>query len=296
MSNHNQFSPLIFGTMKWGIWGAQLNMQQILANMERSIELGITTFDHADIYGHYTTEEAFGKALKLSPSLRSKMQLISKCGIKLITPNRPSYKIHSYDTSKTHILESVDNSLRALHTDYLDLLLIHRPSPLMHPDEIAEAFKTLKDAGKVKQFGVSNFTPSQLDMLRSRTKLICNQIEASALHLSPFLDGTLDQCLQHDLVPMAWGPLGSGKLFHQLDNERVQRLRMVAAKLGTRYGRKTIDQVLIAWLLKHPAGIIPVLGTSKIIRLEAAVEAMNIEMTREEWFEIWTASTGEDVP
>lgn len=290
------FSQLIFGVMKWGVWGHNYSPTEVLNLILASLDLGITTFDHADIYGHYTTEALFGKATKGAPAIRQKMQLISKCGIKLITPNRPEHHIKSYDTSKAHIIQSAENSLRYLHTDYLDLLLIHRPSPLMHPDEMAEAFTHLQQSGKVLHFGVSNFTPAQFELVHSRFPLVTNQIEASLLHTPPFLDGTLDQLLRLNIAPMAWSPLGGGLIFQHTEDERSQRIRLMANSLGKKYGDKTIDQILIAWLVKHPSNILPVLGTGNIERVKAAVEALSIDISTEDWFKLWEASIGEEVP
>lgn len=288
-------SPIVAGVWKWGIWGHELDTQDLLALIEGCIDNGVTSFDHADIYGHYTDEERFGKTLALKPSLRQQMQLVTKCGIRLVTPNRPHHKIKSYDTSKEHIIASTENSLKALHTDYIDLLLIHRPDPLMDPDEIAEAFSQLKQEGKVLHFGVSNFTPSQFEMLKSRTELVTNQVEISILHLEPFLDGTLDQCITHHIRPMAWSPLGSGQLFGTNVDERTKRILHVAKDLAEKHGAG-VDQLLLAWLLKHPSRIIPVLGTARIARIKAAMAARQIELSREEWFELWQASMGKEVP
>ena len=160
-----QLSPVIAGCMKWGQWGVKYSTPQYLNLIEECIAGKITSFDHADIYGDYTVEEEFGNALKQRSSLRQQMQLITKCGIRRFTPNRPEHKIHSYDTSKEHIIRSAERSLKNLNTDFIDLLFIHRPDPLMDPHEIAEAFAQLKKAGKVLHFGVSNFTPSQMDMM-----------------------------------------------------------------------------------------------------------------------------------
>ena len=293
--NGPRFSRIVAGVWKWGVWGWKLNDQDTLTLVEKCLEQGVSTFDHADIYGHYTAEADFGKIFRLNPSLRDKMQLVTKCGIKLVTPNRPAHKIKSYDTSKAYILQCVDNSLRDLQTDYLDLLLIHRPSPLMDPDEIAAAFDQLKQAGKVQHFGVSNFTPSQFQLLASRTELVTNQIEASIIHLDPFLNGTLDQSLEKRVAPMAWSPLGSGKVFAKEPDEQVQRIRKVGNQLQEKYNA-SLDQILLAFLLKHPARILPVLGTARAERVAAATQALNIELTREEWFELWEASTGKEVP
>lgn len=293
--NGPTFSRLIFGTMRLGVWGANMNTAEYEKITQKSLELGITTFDHADIYGHYTTEGEFGKMLKKQPNLRQKMEIITKCGIKMVTPNRPNHKIKSYDTSKKHIIESAENSLKELQTDYLDLLLIHRPSPLMQPDEIAEAFNQLREQGKVRYFGVSNFTPSQFSMLNDRFELVTNQVEISINHLFPFTDGTLDQCIQKGIKPMAWSPLGGGKVFTDLEDETVQRIRKVGMELMEKHNATGLDQILLAFLLKHPAGILPVLGTTKMKRLEAAAAALEIELTDEEWFELLEAQTGHRV-
>lgn len=287
-------SRIVFGVMKWGVWGHNLPTSEMQKLIEQSIELGVTSFDHADIYGHYTTEAAFGEVLKNKASLRQQMQIITKCGINLVTPNRPNYKVKSYDSSRSHILESVETSLKNLHTDYIDLLLIHRPSPLMNPVEIAETFHELRQAGKVNFFGVSNFTPSQFEMLNWHFKLETNQVEASILHHEPFFDGTFDQCLQHKIAPMVWSPLGGGQIFTDLEDEQVQRIRKVAEILGEKYNAD-IDQILLAWLLKHPSKIHPVLGTARIERVKKAVDAVQIDLTQEEWFELLEAARGHEV-
>lgn len=293
--NGPTLSRLIFGTMRLGVWGAKMDTAGYEKIIKKSIDLGVTTFDHADIYGHYTTEGEFGEVLKQQPHLRQKMQLITKCGIKMMTPNRPAHKIKSYDTSKSHIIQSAENSLKELGTDHIDVLLIHRPSPLMQPDEIAEAFTQLRTAGKVLHFGVSNFTPSQFAMLHSRIELVTNQVEASVTHVAPFTDGTFDQSIDKGVKPMVWSPLGGGKVFTALEDDQVQRIQKVGLALVEKHGVKGLDQILLAWLLKHPAGILPVLGTTKITRLEAAVAALSIKLTDEEWFEILEASVGQRV-
>lgn len=288
------FSPIIAGTMNWGQWGSRFSTQEYLTQIELCLNEKVSTFDHADIYGHYTTEEEFGKALSLKPSLRQKIQLISKCGIKMVTPNRPSHLIKSYDTSKQHIIRSAERSLTNLQTDHIDLLLIHRPDPLMHPDEIAEAFLQLKEQGKVLDFGISNFTVSQTAMMASRYPISVNQLEVSILHLFPFLDGILDQCIEKKITPMAWSPLGGGKLFNNPEDERKKRILAAAQILAEKYNASP-DQLLLSWLLFHPSGILPVMGTTKIERIKAAMAALSIKITREEWFMLWRASTGHEV-
>ncbi|HEY5967915.1 MAG TPA: aldo/keto reductase, partial [Chitinophagaceae bacterium] len=248
-----------------------------------------------DIYGDYTVEEEFGEALKLKPHLRQQIQLITKCGIRRFTPTRPEHKIHSYDTSRLHIITSVERSLKNLNTEYLDLLFIHRPDPLMNPQEIAEAFSQLKQEGKVLHFGVSNFTPSQMDMMMTTFKIEFNQLEVSILQLDPFHDGTLDKCIQHNIRPMSWGPLGSGKLHINDGDERTTRILAVANMLSEKYNCSA-DQILLAFLFKHPSKIIPVIGSTKIERLTSAYDATKINIEREEWFMLWRASKGHEIP
>lgn len=290
-----QFSPLIVGTMRLGKWDANMTTAQYEKFMEDCLERGLRDFDHADIYGHYTTEADFGKVLKTRKDLREKIQITTKCGINLITPNRPNIKVQSYDSSRAHILKSVENSLKVLETDYLDLLLIHRPDFLMDPSEIAEAFEKLKTQGKVKHFGVSNFTPIQFDVLNSFFPLETNQVEASITHLDPFEDGTLLQCQKYNSIPTAWSPLGGGTLFGESDDPRVQRIQKIGKELAEIYNAQ-FDQILLAWLLLHPAGIIPVLGTTKMSRIDAALGALDIRLTQQEWYSLWEASKGEPVP
>lgn len=288
------YSRIIAGTMKWGLWGSRFQTPAYDSIIKQSIEFGITTFDHADIYGDYTTEEEFGRVLQQEPSLRDKMQLITKCGIQKVSPNRPLHQIKSYDTSAQHIIESVETSLENFHTHYIDCLLIHRPDILMNANEIAEAVNQLKEQGKILQFGVSNFTPSQVELINSRIRVDVNQVECSVVHMDPMNDGTLDQCQQHRIIPMAWSPLGGGHLFSGSEEEQTKRILAVTHLLSEKYNAAA-DTILIAWLLQHPAGIHPVMGTSKADRLKSAVSALDIHLEREEWYMIWRAATGREV-
>jgi predicted oxidoreductase len=287
-------SRIIAGTMKWGIWGAKFNTAAYDRMIRTCLERGVTTFDHADIYGDYTTEEEFGAVLKQDPSLRTRLQLVTKCGIQKVSPQRPMHKIKSYNTSFTHIIESVETSLENFGTDYVDVLLLHRPDVLLHADEVAKAFTHLKEQGKVLHFGVSNFKPRQLELLNSRMKVEVNQVQCSITHLEPFTDGTLDQSQQHGIIPMAWSPLGGGSLFTSEEDERALRIGAVSSILAETYG-VTPDIILLSWLLTHPADILPVLGTTRPERVTAAAAALDIRLTREEWYMLWRASTGKEV-
>ncbi|MBN1583510.1 MAG: aldo/keto reductase [Anaerolineae bacterium] len=269
----------------------QKNPHEILEHVSECIDLGVTTLDIAAVYGGGQAETLLGDALALKPALRDKVQLVTKCSIGIWDTSQ-SY----YDTSKAHILWSVDQSLRKLKTDRVDVLLIHRPDPLMDADEVASAFSTLRQSGKVLFFGVSNFTPSQFELLASRLSfpLVTNEVQFSVMHLDSWYDGTLDLCQKLRISPMAWGPLGGGRLFKG-DTEQGVRLREELGQIGKDLGA-TMDQVALAWLLKHPAGIVPILGTGKADRIRNAVQAEGISLSREQWFKIWVASTGNPLP
>ncbi|HMO33264.1 MAG TPA: aldo/keto reductase [Lacibacter sp.] len=288
------YSRIIAGTMKWGAWGARFSTGDYDRMIRHCLDQGVTTFDHADIYGDYTTEAEFGAVLRQDPSLRSRMQLITKCGIRKVSANRPHHKIKSYNTSANHIIESVETSLDNLHTDTIDCLLLHRPDMLLDADEVAGAITKLQEQGKILRFGVSNFKRWQVELLHSRVPLTTNQVQCSVLHLDPFTDGTLDQCQQLQLVPMAWSPLGGGNLFQEREDERHQRITAVASLLAEEYGTGP-DIILLSWLLSHPARIHPLLGTTRPERVEAALEATRFQLTREQWFMLWRASTGKEV-
>jgi predicted oxidoreductase len=289
----NKLSSPIAGCMRWGVWGAELDTWQYRAMIELCLESGITSFDHADIYGNYTTEAEFGAALKETPALRKEIQIITKCGIQLPCANRPLYKIKAYNTSYDHIMFSVHQSLENFNTDYIDVLLIHRPDILLNPYEIARAINELKQAGKILQFGVSNFMPPQTNALKKYTTIEYNQLEISIIQLASFANGCLDNCIKHQITPMAWAPLGGG-LFTEEDHPTFRNIVNTASALA-KYYNTGINQILIAFLLKHPAGIIPVLGTTKIDRLIQSKEAAQIPLTHEDWYRLYLASNGEEL-
>jgi predicted oxidoreductase len=285
-------SPVVAGVWRLNEW--KLDTPGLVRWIERVLDLGITSFDHADIYGGYGVEAAFGQALAAAPALRARMQIVTKCGIKLVSAARPDHWIKHYDSSRAHVTLSVENSLRALRTDHIDLLLIHRPDALVQPDEVADTFLALRAAGKVLHFGVSNHTPSQLAMLHKHVPLVTNQIEFSPLHLQPLQDGTLEQCLDLGLRPMLWSPLAGGRLFTG-DDEAARRVRWVLAELAHEQG---VSQATIAyaWLMRHPSRPWPITGSQRIEALTEAVAAQNVELSRSQWTRVWTASTGHDVP
>ncbi len=277
--------------MNWGVWGKNLSEILMTELIEKSVSLGINTFDHADIYGGYTTEKSFGNALSLSKIDRESIFLISKCGIQYPSDKRP-LKVKYYDYSKDHIRFSVENSLKNLKTDYLDVLLLHRPSPLMNPKKISEEIDKLKEEGKIKSFGVSNFTNSQIKFISKETKVLWNQIEFSLTNNHPMVDGTLDYLQENKIGVMAWSPLGS---FFKEKNEKQKRITILFNELSEKYNC-THDQLLLAWILKHPANIYPVLGSTNPNRLKLAVNSIKIDLEIDDWFLILKASDGKKVP
>jgi len=283
-----EFSRIIQGCMTWGIWGKNFTNQEMAKRIEENVDLGVTTFDHADIYGDYTTEEAFGEAFKDSKISRDDIELISKCGIQLINENRGSYvKHYNYDAS--YIISQAERSLKHLQTDYLDLFLLHRPSPLMQTDEVLEAVSNLKSSGKIKSFGVSNFTPQQIDYLSKEVEVEANQIQCSLTHYEPMQDDTLFYHQKNNIMTMAWSPLGGA---HKIDE--LSEFKQALYEQSNKY-KCTESQVVLAWLLKHPAKIHPVLGTSKTKRIEEALGALKVELSLQDWFVLYEASRGKEV-
>jgi predicted oxidoreductase len=287
----SKYSRIIAGCMSWGNWGKQFSTQEMIAQLHLTLDAGITTFDHADIYGDYTTETQFGKAFSKSKIERESIQLISKCGIQYVGESRDN-KIKHYNYSKEYIIWSVEKSLKDLRTDYLDLLLLHRPSPLMQPDEIAEAIDLLKEQGKILDFGVSNFTPSQVDLVASKSTISVNQVEFSLTQHLAMHDGTLDQLLQKGITPMSWSPLGN--VFRE-ENDANFRIKETLEGLIKKYNA-TDDQILLAWILKHPSGVHPVIGTTNQKRIKNAVKAVGIDLELEDWFSLLVAYQGHKVP
>lgn len=287
-----QLSPIIAGVMNWGLWDKNLNTREMNHLIHLFYENGITSFDHADIYGGYTTETAFGKAWANSKIAREKVQFISKCGIQYIAESRPENRIKHYDYSKEYIISSVENSLKNLQTDYLDIFLLHRPSPLMRANEIAEAVEKLKADGKILSFGVSNFTASQTALIQSKTEVSFNQIQFSATHHDAMLDGSLDFMELHKIQPMAWNPLG---VAFRENTDQTFRLRQLLAKLVEKYGVGA-DIILLAWVKQHPANILPVAGTINVSRIQQLMKAQTLVLDTQDWFAIWAEPMGHRVP
>ena len=281
-------SPVAAGVWRLNQWG--FDDAALAAWVEHALALGITTFDHADLYGGFTCEALFGRWLKANPARRDELQLVSKCGIKPPIAER-GWQVKHYDTSAAHLTASVEASLRHLGTDYLDLLLIHRPDPLLDADEVADTFQRLQQAGKVRHFGVSNFTPSQYALLASRVPLVTNQVEASLLHLDPLFDGTFDQCQQLRVRPMLWSPLAGGRVLDAAANPELHAaLQQVAAELGSRPA-----VVALAWLLQHPCKPLPIIGSRRLASLDDAAAACRLPLGRQHWFALLQAARGHEV-
>ncbi|MBT9187166.1 aldo/keto reductase [Zobellia russellii] len=291
MQKNNFYSKVIAGTMTWGSWGKGFSKSSMIDIMTHCVENGITTFDHADIYGGYTTEEDFGNAFKEAGIDREKVQFISKCGIQLDAEARKNHvKHYNYDTE--YIILSAEQSLKKLNTEYLDMLLVHRPSPLMHPEAIGKAISKLKEQGKVKSFGVSNFFTSQIALIESVIPVEGNQVEFSLTENKVMYDGTLDDALANKRMAMSYSPLGS---YFRKDDEVSKRIKKAMIPMSEKY-EATEDQLLLAWVMRHPSNVFPVVGTATKSRLSAALEATKIEMDKTDWFILLEAANGYEVP
>jgi predicted oxidoreductase len=295
LANGLEFSRIIHGQMRILDWNR--NSQELLTFIEQIMEVGIDTFDNADIYGNYSCEALVGDALALKPELRKKMTIVTKCGINILSNKFPQKKIQYYDYRAKYIIEEAENSLRNLRTDYLDVLLLHRPSDILNPNEVAEAFGKLRREGKVRYFGVSNFLTHDVSMLQAHLedKLVTNQIEVSPYRIDHFENGNLNYCLEKNIKPMAYCPVADGRLITPTDakSERcVKALREVADELGV----AEIDSVIYCWILKHPSVIMPINGSGKIERIRRSVDALKLEMSVEQWSKIYIAARGVVLP
>jgi len=286
-----ELSRIVAGMWRMTEW--DMTPEARVAFIEECLALGVTSFDHADIYGDYGVESLFGEALRLQPSLRDRIELVSKCGIRLLSRKHPNHAIQHYDTDAAHIIASSEESLRKLHTDRLDLLLIHRPDPLMDFDEIAEAFTRLRQAGKVRHFGVSNFTRHQFESLNRRIALSTNQVEFSPLYTAPMFDETFDGLQDLRIAPMVWSPLGGGRLFDPA-SERAATLRQTIQEVAERLG-KPFGSVVFAWIMQLPSRPVPLTGTRRIAAIADAVAGATFRLERNDWFRILRAARGHEV-
>lgn len=287
-------SRIVYGMWRLGD-DADTSPAHVQAKIEACLDQGITTMDQADIYGGYTAEAIMGAALRAAPALRDRIEIVTKCDIVAPAGRHADRRVKHYDTSPEHIRASVEASLRDMATDRIDLLLIHRPDPLMDHHATGRALDDLVASGKVRAVGVSNFRPWDWDLLQSAmtTPLVTNQIELSLLARAAFTDGDIAHLQRQGLRPMAWSPLAGGALFG--DGAAATLLAPLLARVAHGAGVGP-DAVAIAWLLAHPCGILPVMGTNTLARIARLGEATRVTIDRETWFELWTAAAGAEVP
>ncbi|MEC8267053.1 MAG: aldo/keto reductase [Pseudomonadota bacterium] len=287
---------LSFSRLVYGMWRLaddnDTSVKHVDAKINAALDQGITTFDQADIYGGYTAEAVMGAAMRANPSLRQRMEIVSKCDIVIDAGRHSGARVKHYNTTAAHINASVDASLAEMGIDEIDVLLVHRPDPFMDHHETGAALDALVDAGKVRAAGVSNFRPWDWSLLQSamRHPLVTNQIELSLKHIAPFTNGDLAFHQEHGHVVMAWSPLGGGDLM-TASNELTHRLDSIAKRSG-------VDRAAVAtaFLLAHPAKITPVLGTNNLDRISSISAAETVQLDRQDWFSLYEAALGSEVP
>ena len=284
-------SRLIYGMWRIGD-DADTSTSHVQAKIESCLSQGITTMDQADIYGGYEAEEILGNALK-GTNLRDKIEIVTKCDIVAPAGRYSDAKVKYYDTSRAHVMASVEHSLRLTGTDYVDLLLIHRPDPMMDAEETGAALDEVVASGKAKSVGVSNFKLHDWTLLQSAmsSPLVTNQIELSLLAHEGFTNGDVAYLQERKVAPMAWSPLGGGSIFSQENKVLLNALKAIGEVSG-------VDEtaVAVAWLLAHPAKIMPVMGTNSLARIGKISDALKVKMDRETWFELYSIALGSEVP
>lgn len=289
--------------MAYGVWRlSEANDTSVNANLARidaCLAQGITTFDHADIYGDYRCEALFGEAIKAQPALREQVEIVTKTDIMLLSQQWPNTRVKHYDTTPGHVTASVDRSLQRIGVDVIDLMLIHRPDPLCDATALGACLDGLIDSGKVRGVGVSNFMPWDADLLQSRMKhkLQTNQIELSLLHTAPFINGQIAHAQQHHMPVMAWSPLGGGRLHSQATQAGTAAARLAPklAELAKSSGTDT-TAVAMAWLMHHPVGVMPVMGSNQLDRISSFAQAFQVPMDRQTWYELYELANGHKVP
>lgn len=293
MTKQCTFSPLAFGL--WRLTEAQLSDEQLYSLIQTCLENGITTFDHADIYGAGQAQIQFGRVLKAHPELREQITLVSKCGIVRNPEDKTGLCPSYYNTNYDYIMGQVDLILEQLQIDVLDVLLIHRVDHLMDYKEVARAFRDLKASGKVLHFGVSNFLVPQLDaLIKEFPEIEVNQIQISVDHLEHFKNGVIERCAYYDLKVMAYSPLGGGNIFKA--EYHNQQLKTVMDDMKQEIKADSLDQVMLTWILKHPLKIVPIVGTMKAERIHSALKSLELSMTNQQWYKLYAHSQLERLP
>jgi predicted oxidoreductase len=287
--------------LAYGVWRLDKDPEgtgtaRVRAKIDACLESGITTFDHAAIYGNFTCEGHFGRALAEAPALRERMEIVTKCGIERKSEAFPNVQLPQYNASAAAIVQSVDRSLRELQTDYIDLLLIHRPDWLTSAEETAAGLSAVLASGKVRSVGVSNYSVHQFGLLARflGTPPATNQVEINLFQIDAIHDGTLDQCQLLGIRPMAWSPLAGGRLFTS-DDPNAVKTREVLHTIASEYGASP-DQIALAWVAALPCGPQLVLGTHQIERIRRAADAVHLTLAREHWYALWSAAQGRNIP
>ena len=291
LSQNLDVSRLVYGM--WRLTDDQNTSAEHIRNkLAACLDQGITTIDQADIYGGYQAEEIFGNTLQ-GTALRNQIEIVTKCDIVAPAGRHKAARVKYYDTSRAHILASVEHSLRLMHTDHIDLLLLHRPDPLMNHFETGAALDEMVASGKVCAVGTSNFRPHDWNLLQSamKTPLVTNQIELSVLAHQPLTNGDVAFHQMNATPIMAWSPLAGGALFNGKNKPLTDLLGRIAQTQAV-----DLSAVAVAWLLAHPARIIPVMGTNNIARIQRFSDALKVPMDRQTWYEIYTAALGHEVP
>lgn len=292
-----EISRLVLGT--WRLLNAtpRPTVEDVLTWLKSALDHGITTIDTAEVYGRYEVEAMLGEALRRDPGVKARVEIITKCGIYTTGPHAPERRTAHYDATAERVIASAEKSLRLLGVEVLDVLLIHRPDWLTAHEDTARGLETLQQAGKIKAAGVSNYTPAQFEALSSFLPfpLITNQVEFSLFHREPMTNGVFDQAQQRGFSPMAWSPLGGGRLFDP-DCPVAARLRAAMQELAPRYGGATPDQLAHAWVLAHPSRPVSILGTNKPARVASTAKADQIQLSREDWFYLCEAARGTRIP
>lgn len=295
--NRLSLGPVEISRLVYGMWrlgdDPDTSPAHVQAKVETCLAQGITTMDQADIYGGYVAEAIFGAALRAAPGLRDKIEIVTKCDIVAPAGRHAAARVKHYDTSAAHITASVEASLRDMATDRIDLLLIHRPDPLMNHNETGRTLDVLVASGKVLAVGVSNFRPWDFTLLQSAmaTPLVTNQIELSLNCRAPFTNGDIAFLQERAIVPMAWSPLAGGTLRAEAGDGLGARMDELAREAGTDW-----TAVAVAWLLHHPSRVIPVLGTNTLSRIATISDALRVPMDRQTWYELYTLAQGHEVP
>ncbi len=288
---------LSLSRMIYGMWRLgdddDTSPAHVQAKIESCLSQGITTMDQADIYGGYEAEEIMGAALKAAPALKDQIEIVTKCDIVAPAGRYADMRVKYYDTSAAHITASVEHSLRLMDIDRIDLLLVHRPDPMMDPHETGAALDAVVASGKVGAVGVSNFKLHDWTLLQSamKTQLVTNQIEISLVANDAFTNGDVAYLQERGIKPMAWSPLGGGSLFAQSDSTLLAKLTEIGASQDV-----GPEAVAVAWIMAHPAGIMPVMGTNNMTRISRIADAMRVSIDRQTWFELYELANGSEVP